>query len=147
MAKKNQALLVKRLAQLTNSKWRTASSGARLTIMDSKLDTVRYTKIVFRNNDGSIATSNDVQTANHILAMPQGETYKASDIDHATDMVRLDQNGPMPMPEDTLLVDWMPIVSDQIFLIIRSEDTMCMLTNSFCIRAFKKNVSMCVVVK
>jgi hypothetical protein len=121
-ARQDRDDMVRRLAEVAKSNWH---SRVRLTIMDSNAAFHRE-DIVFRNADGSLATTDDVCTGAHILVMPERETYSARDVDLLPGLVKLDQEG----------IDWMPIISERKFLILRfATGRMFLISTSLGIRA------------
>lgn len=122
LARQDRDQLVERLAQVAHSNWR---NHVRLTIIDSNVKFHRE-DIVFRNADGSEASPEDMTAANHILVMPARENYSAAMLDDVAGLVKLDQDN----------VEWMPIINNEKFLILRfSSGRLYLISNSFGIRA------------
>ena len=123
-ARQRRDQLLEELVQITRSNWRV---HVRLTIMDSSAQFHQLSDgIIFRNTDGSIASPEDVCTAGHIMAMPDGAEYKAADIETTPGLLKLDQDD----------VEWIPIFSDPKFLIIRfTSGRLYLISNAYGIRA------------
>jgi hypothetical protein len=121
-AQQDRDVLVATLMQAAKTNWR---SKVRLTIIDSNAKYHRE-DIVFRNTDGTEASPEDVVTAQHILVMPLRERYTVAQLDDLTGLIKLDQAE----------VDWMPIINNQKFLILRfSSGRLYVIANSYGIRA------------
>jgi hypothetical protein len=121
-ARQDRDSLVEKLAEITRSNW---VSKVRLTLVDSNAK-FHSEEIVFRNPDGSVASPEDVVTANHVLVMPKRENYTAADLANVASLIKLDQQD----------VEWMPIMSQKKFLILRfNTGRMYIVTDSYGIRA------------
>lgn len=121
-ARRDRDDLIIQLHNITRFHWR---YNSRLTILDSNRNS-HHEPIVFRNPNGSIARDDDLLMGEHILVMAAGDSYNENDIENNPGFVRLDGKD----------VAWMPIMSNQDFLLLQFQTgDIHLISNSYGIRA------------